>query len=106
MIPKRQLRSYVCWHQYTRPFGKNLLMDKQVIQRQFGLTNSVLFPVPVPEEYEKLGEILKIHVDQAIAESEANGMNQAGQKVTPWLLNRISELSSGDSIKSSMSHYL
>src|ERR1700722_1989625 len=73
-----------------------------VTQWQLGMANGVFFPVPIPEEYNELGESLKVSVEKAIAESGVNGMDQRGNKATPWLLNRIVQLSHGASIKSSM----
>ena len=61
-----------------------------------------MFAVPIPEEYHAVGETLEQYVAQAIQESEENGMAKAGNDVTPWLLNRVRELSGGVSMASNI----
>lgn len=61
-----------------------------------------MFAVPIPESYHEAGETIEEHITQAIAESEQNGMASAGNDVTPWLLNRIRELSGGQSLESNI----
>lgn len=66
------------------------------------MNNGIMFAVPVPEKYHAAGEKLEEHVARAIRESEENGMAQAGNDVTPWLLNRVRELSGGVSMESNI----
>lgn len=61
-----------------------------------------MFAVPIPEEHHAVGETLEQYVTQAIQESEENGMAKAGNDVTPWLLNRVRELSGGVSMASNI----
>ncbi|KAF9015113.1 indigoidine synthase A-like protein [Cyathus striatus] len=67
-------------------------------QWQLGMQNGALIAVPIPEQYEAHGESIQRCIDQAIAESEANGVSRRGKEATPWLLSRINELSKGESL--------
>ncbi|BGP55101.1 hypothetical protein JCM8202_004317 [Rhodotorula sphaerocarpa] len=64
------------------------------------LRSSLLLGNPIPPEYCAVGEELQRAVDEAVAESEENGMARSGKAVTPWLLQRVAELSSGKSLES------
>ncbi|TFK77147.1 indigoidine synthase A-like protein [Pluteus cervinus] len=71
-------------------------------QWQLGFDNGALIGVPIPSEYEASGAQIQAYVEQAIAESEANGVSRQGKEATPWLLNRIAELSKGISMESNI----
>ncbi|KAF7339506.1 Indigoidine synthase A-like protein [Mycena sanguinolenta] len=71
-------------------------------QWQLGLDNGALIAVPIPEEYAEKGEIIQQAVNQAVLESEQNGMSKRGKDVTPWLLSRVAELTKRDSIDSNI----
>lgn len=62
------------------------------------MNNGALIAVPVPEEYEEMGSKIQDAVDQAVAESEQNGISSRGQEATPWLLQRVSELTNQESL--------
>jgi pseudouridine-5'-phosphate glycosidase/pseudouridine kinase len=66
-----------------------------------GMTNGYFFGVPIPEAYEALGAKLQLSVEQAVKESEENGISKSGKDATHWLLNRIYELTGGRSLESS-----
>ncbi|KAK1233041.1 hypothetical protein PQX77_003844 [Marasmius sp. AFHP31] len=66
-------------------------------QDQFGMGNGTLIGVPIPRDYEEEGLKIQKAVDQAVEESEANGIAKSGKEVTPWLLKRVSELTQGRS---------
>ncbi|KAG5647939.1 hypothetical protein DXG03_006973 [Asterophora parasitica] len=66
-------------------------------QWKLGMNNGALFAVPIPAEYEAAGMSIQKAVDQAVAESEANGISKRGKEATPWLLARVSELTQGAS---------
>ncbi|PIL31886.1 hypothetical protein GSI_06590 [Ganoderma sinense ZZ0214-1] len=70
--------------------------------RQLGISNGAIFAVPIPEEYESVGQELQRAVEQAIRESEANGVSRRGKEATPWLLKRVGELTSGKSLRSNI----
>ncbi|KAI9065809.1 indigoidine synthase A-like protein [Trametes sanguinea] len=71
-------------------------------QKQFGMSNGALFAVPIPEAYETVGQELQRAVEQAVLESEANGMSRRGKEATPWLLKRVGELTAGKSLASNI----
>lgn len=66
------------------------------------MNNGALIGVPIPEAFEAAGAVIQKAIEQAVAESEANGISKRGKEVTPWLLNRIGELTEGKSLASSM----
>ncbi|KAF8642405.1 hypothetical protein AX16_009670 [Volvariella volvacea WC 439] len=68
-------------------------------QHKLGLQHGALIAVPIPEDYEKAGAEIQKLVDQAVTESEQNGVSKRGKEVTPWLLDRIAELSGGESLE-------
>ncbi|KAI0307990.1 Indigoidine synthase A like protein-domain-containing protein [Multifurca ochricompacta] len=67
-----------------------------------GMNNGVLFGVPIPDSYATVGKQLQEAVEQAVQESRKNGMDQTGKDVTPWLLERVRELTSGRSLSSNI----
>lgn len=69
---------------------------------QLGLTNGALFAVPIPEKYEAAGASIQKAVELAIRESEESGISKCGKEVTPWLLNRVGELTKGRSLESNI----
>uniref|UniRef100_A0A8H8CQV5 Carbohydrate kinase PfkB domain-containing protein n=1 Tax=Psilocybe cubensis TaxID=181762 RepID=A0A8H8CQV5_PSICU len=71
-------------------------------QHQLGMQNGALIAVPIPEEYEEIGKEIQEYVNQAVLESERNGISQSGKDATPWLLSRIAELSAGKSLPSNI----
>ncbi len=66
------------------------------------MDNGILIAAPIPEEHEKVGSSIQQAVDQAVRESEENGMSKRGKEVTPWLLSRIVELTGGESLNSNV----
>ena len=66
------------------------------------MRNGVMIAVPIPEEFHAVGQEIQRCIEQAVQESEANGMAQAGNDVTPWLLDRVKELSGGLSMVSNI----
>lgn len=66
------------------------------------MQNGALIAVPIPEEYEDMGKEIQEHVNQAVLESEQNGISKSGKDATPWLLGRIAELSAGKSLPSNI----
>lgn len=69
---------------------------------QLGMSNGALFAVPIPAEYEAVGSALQEAVEQAVRESEEQNISSLGKAVTPWLLNRVSELTQGKSLASNI----
>ncbi|EIM92538.1 uncharacterized protein STEHIDRAFT_117545, partial [Stereum hirsutum FP-91666 SS1] len=69
---------------------------------KLNINTGVLFGVPIPETYEAIGERIQEAVEQAVAESEGNGMAKRGKEATPWLLKRVGELTEGKSLASNI----
>ena len=65
------------------------------------MMNGALFGVPIPEKYEAIGATLQQAVEQAVIEAEENGVSRQGKGATPWLLNRVDQLTDGKSLASS-----
>ncbi|KAG6842251.1 hypothetical protein C0991_000221 [Blastosporella zonata] len=61
------------------------------------MSNGVVFAVPIPDEYEEVGAVIQRAVNQAVLESEENGVSKLGKEATPWLLSRVGELTHGTS---------
>lgn len=68
--------------------------------RSFGMQNGFVFGVPIPREYEQAGILIQTAVEQAVRESVEQGIDKRGKEATPWLLQRVGELTKGDSIVS------
>lgn len=92
-----------CYVSPCSALGSNLLpfmfLDSQW---QLGMDSGALIAVPIPEEYSEKGEAIQKAVNQAVLESEENGMSKRGKDVTPWLLSRVAELTKHDSIDSNI----
>ena len=65
------------------------------------MQNGVLFAAPIPTEFAGAGAEIQQAVEQAVEESEKNGISKRGNESTPWLLNRVYELTKGKSLESS-----
>lgn len=76
-----------------------------------GMTERLSLPAslclgnPIPAEFHAVGEELQRAVEQAVAESVENGMARSGPRSTPWLLQRVNELTEGKSLESSTSSF-
>ena len=68
-----------------------------------GSPSGVLFGVPIPDAVEHQAVPIQKAVEQAVLESEANGMSRRGKESTPWLLDRVKQLTKGKSVESSES---
>lgn len=80
------------------------LLTLAVLSERLQLPTSLLLGVPIPEEHHAAGSAIQQSVEQAVAESVENGMSRRGKLVTPWLLERVSQLSKGLAITSSTCH--
>ena len=65
------------------------------------MPHGALFGVPIPEQYEAIGQELQQSVEVALQEAEEKGINKLGKEATPWLLKRVGELTKGKSLASS-----
>lgn len=69
-------------------------------QWRTGLKGAVLVVVPPPQEYAIPAAIMSDVVERALAEAEVRQIR--GSAVTPFLLNRVAELSHGNSLQSNL----
>lgn len=67
----------------------------------FGRPSGTLFAVPIPRQAGERAKPIQQAVEQAVKESDANGMSRKGKESTPWLLARVKELTGGASVESS-----
>ena len=69
-------------------------------QRDLGLKTGMLVTNPIPEQYAMDKAVIDKAIDQALAESHAQGIH--GKETTPFLLARVAELTGGDSLESNI----
>ncbi|CAE6424026.1 unnamed protein product [Rhizoctonia solani] len=69
---------------------------------KLGLQSGTIFGAPIPKEFESVGLEIQAAVDQAVRESEENGIAKSGREATPWLLARVKTLTKGLSIPSNI----
>jgi pseudouridine-5'-phosphate glycosidase len=101
-IPRKSPPYYVRFYYIIPLLTRRKLISSQLdSQWQLGMTNGALIAAPIPEQYEASGAEIQKSVEQAIRESEGNGVARQGKDATPWLLNRIAELTQGKSLKNS-----
>ncbi|XP_035521703.1 pseudouridine-metabolizing bifunctional protein C1861.05 [Morone saxatilis] len=65
-----------------------------------GLQSGVLLAVPIPEEYAAAGQ----HIEEAIqaAVTEASGKGITGRDVTPFILQKVNEMTKGKSLQANI----
>ncbi|KAG5638659.1 hypothetical protein H0H81_011211 [Sphagnurus paluster] len=104
--PSREFPAFFSRHSgFNAPWGVNDPVTAANIihtQWQLGMNNGALIAVPIPPEFEEVGMSIQKAVDQAVAESEDNGVSKKGKQATPWLLNRVAELTQGTSLVSNI----
>jgi pseudouridine-5'-phosphate glycosidase len=61
-----------------------------------GLGSGLVVANPVPTEHAMAREVIDQATSQALAEAAAQGVS--GKAITPFLLNRVNELTGGDSL--------
>lgn len=69
-------------------------------QRELGITAALLVAVPVPEAAEVPSELLEQVLSQSLQDAEQHQI--VGRAVTPFLLTRMSEASSGATLKANI----
>lgn len=65
-----------------------------------GLNGGVVVANPIPAEYEMAPEVINSAIEQAVRESEEQGIK--GKESTPFLLARVKELTGGTSLDSNI----
>lgn len=69
-------------------------------ERALGYKGGLLCGNPIPAEYSMPADVINAAIDQAVAESVAQGVK--GKRVTPFLLARVKELTGGDSLEANI----
>ncbi len=70
------------------------------IKWEMGLSGGIVVANPIPEQYELEHNITRDAIDQALL--EADMANIKGKEITPYLLKRIIEITSGESLTSNI----
>jgi pseudouridine-5'-phosphate glycosidase len=70
------------------------------IQRELKLTNGILLTNPVAGEDEIPWQQMEVFINQALSELKKKKIS--GKKVTPYLLQKITELTEGRSLKANI----
>ena len=68
--------------------------------RQLGMDSGMVIGVPIPEQEEAEAGLVQKATEQALAECSAQGV--LGRDVTPFLLQRVNELTQGHSLTSNI----
>ena len=91
----------------TSPYEVNYKVDTpkeiaEVLKNKWDmpLDGGVLVTNPIPDEYSLDESIMNAAIDKALL--EMNELNITGKKVTPFLLSKIKDITSGESLKSNI----
>ncbi len=68
--------------------------------QDLGLGGGIIIANPIPEEYALSMEYMNEMIEEAIGSAEKEGIK--GKKLTPYLLNKIKELTGGKSLKANI----
>ena len=67
-----------------------------IAQWELGLQTAIMVAVPLPKEMEIPAEKVNLAIDQALKDAETSGIT--GPKITPFLLQRVKEITKGESM--------
>lgn len=67
---------------------------------ELGLSSGVLIAVPCPQEQAAPGQLIEDAIQQALSEARSKGIT--GKELTPFLLQKINELTNGKSLDSNL----
>ena len=70
------------------------------VKQQLGMKGGILVTNPIPTEYEMAPDVINAAIDQAVAEANEKGIK--GKNITPFLLDRIQQITGGDSLASNI----
>ena len=70
------------------------------VKQQLGMKGGMLVTNPIPTEYEMAPDVINAAIDQAVAEANEKGIK--GKNITPFLLDRIQQITGGDSLASNI----
>ncbi len=69
-------------------------------QWDIGLSGGMVIANPIPEESEMDSSVITEAINQALKEADSQGIK--GKKITPFLLDRVKQLTGGDSLESNI----
>ncbi|WP_410736410.1 pseudouridine-5'-phosphate glycosidase [Citrobacter freundii] len=91
----------------TSPFEVSIRLDSakeiaraMAVKWQTGLNGGLVVANPIPEQFAMAEEKINAAIDRAVKEAEEQGV--VGKESTPFLLERVAELTGGDSLKSNI----
>ena len=67
---------------------------------EMGLRGGMLVTNPIPEEFSMPADVINQAIDQALAEADRLGIH--GKEITPYLLDKIQQLTGGDSLEANI----
>lgn len=70
------------------------------VKWELGLSGGVVIANPIEKEYEMDKKVIDQAIQDALAESEALGLK--GKEITPFLLDKIKDITKGDSLESNI----
>lgn len=70
------------------------------VKQQLEMKGGMLVTNPIPTEFEMPPEVINKAIDQAVREANEQGVK--GKKITPFLLDRIQQITGGDSLNSNI----
>ena len=76
------------------------IAEVMAIQRKLGMTNGLLIANPIPEADSLDAAAIEDRISEAVAQAEGEGVS--GKALTPYLLQRIFELTEGRSLKANI----
>jgi len=76
------------------------IADIILAKRNFGLHGGILISNPIPKEYDMDATLIDQAIQTALIEMNAAGIK--GNKVTPYLLAKVKELTGGDSLEANI----
>ena len=68
--------------------------------RDLGMSSGILVTAPIPHEYETPREIIEPFIERALHEADEEHIT--GNRVTPFLLKRLAELTTGESVQTNI----
>lgn len=86
---------------HTSNESPEVLANRFAMQRDLGIKAGYLVANPIPKEHEIPAEVINPIIEQAVAETDANP-DISGGGVTPFILQRIFELTDGKSLEANI----
>ncbi|XP_054161027.1 pseudouridine-5'-phosphate glycosidase-like, partial [Oppia nitens] len=69
-------------------------------RNQLGLQSAIVVAVPIPHDYQAIGQQIDAAIGKALV--EINDNNISGKSVTPYLLSRVNQLTDGQSLSANL----